>query len=204
MTGWLEDPVAWMAALPVFVVPLLAFLSPFVEHLFPPFWGDLLVLVCFFLAGQGALSPAWIAVAALAGSVSGSIVAFVLGRRFGMAIMERMGLRRLAGQGRRARVLLRRFGEPLLVVNRFIPVMRGLLLYSAGALEFRFGRSVFYSAVGSALWVGLLAVAGLWTADSWEEILAVFKRWSGILALVLGLAAALWIGWGLWRLRRGD
>ncbi len=199
-----DDPVAAAIALPPLLLGLFVFGSALIEYLFPPYWGDTFVLLGFFLAGQGALPPAAVFAAALAGSVLGSIAAYQLGRRYGMAVTRRLIPRnRRHADHRRLRSLFRRFGEKLLLVNRFLPVVRGVMLYGAGAVKLPVRPVVFYCTLSNLAFISLLMWAGLWTADSWPEIQTVFResnRWLGGAALV---AAGAWLALTLWRRRFG-
>src|SRR5215510_785873 len=123
MTPWLEDPVAAALLLPPLVLPLFVFVSAFLEYVVPPFWGDTFMLVGFFLAAQGVAPPVVIFAMALLGSILGAAVAFRLGERFGFAVLHRLPLFSRRSEERVER-LFRRFGEPLLAANRFVPLVR--------------------------------------------------------------------------------
>ncbi len=194
---WLEDPVAAAIVLPPLVLPLFVFASAFLEYVFPPFWGDTFVLLGFFLAGQGAVPPLLIFAAAMAGSLGGAALAYALGRRYGLTILRRVVGRRHREGHRRMQRVFRRFGERVLIVNRFFPVVRGVLLYGAGALRLRFAATLVYTGVSSLAFTGFLMWVGLWTAGSWEQIVASFRRYNlligwGVVALVIIWVAARW------------
>ena len=201
--SWFDDPVAAALTLPPLVLPLFVFGSAFLEYVFPPYWGDTFVLLGFFLAGQGAISPAVVFTAAMLGSILGSIAAYQLGRKYGLRIVRRFMLRRKPAHSRqRIGSLFQRFGEKLLIANRFLPVVRGILLYGAGALELRFRPVIFFCTLSNLAFVGLLMALGLWTAESWPEIQAGFRHSN---QLIGAIAAALVILWGIhltWRLRQ--
>ncbi len=197
--SWFDDPVAAALTLPPLVLPLFVFGSALLEYIFPPYWGDTFVLLGFFLAGQGAVSPGLVFAAALSGSILGSIAAYQLGNRYGLAVIRRLSLRRQRAPSRqRVRGLFQRFGEKLLIANRFLPVVRGVLLYGAGALKLRFGPAIFYCTLSNLAFISLLMWVGLWTADSWPEIQAIFRqsnRLIGVTALVLVAVALARMFW---------
>ncbi len=201
--SFFDDPVTAMAALPALgvVLPLFILLSALMEYVFPPYWGDLVVLLGFFLAGQSEIqvSPWTIFVAALAGSVLGSAAAFLLGRRYGLAIVRRVVPWRPTGSRQRMRELLDRFGEQFLVVNRFLPFIRGLMLFGAGAFKLRFASAMAYTTLSNLLWTAFLMTVGLLTAGNWEQILETFRYTNQIVASAVGVLA---LGWALlvfWR-----
>lgn len=196
--SWLDDPVAMAVALPPIVLVLFVFGSALLEYLFPPYWGDTFVLLGFFLAGQGAVAPVVVFTAAMVGSVLGSIVAYALGRRYGMALAHRLIRKRERPTSRRLQSLFQRFGEKLLLANRFLPVVRGVMLYGAGALRLPLRPVVFYCTLSNLAFIGLLMWAGLWTAGSWPEIQAAFRqsnRWFGVVAIAAIFAWLAVVGW---------
>ncbi len=199
---WLDDPIAAALALPPLALPLLVFGSALLEYVFPPWWGDSLVLMGFFLAAQGAASPPLLFAAAIAGSALGAAAAYGLGRRYGLALVRLAFRRRSRSRSRRrTRDLFRRFGEPVLLVNRFLPVVRGGMLYGAGALGLRFWRSFVYANVSNLAFLTLLMWIGFLTAGSWEETLAAARHYNRLLGLAILAAAGAWILAALVRLR---
>ncbi len=198
---WLDDPIAVAMTLPPLAVPLLVFGSAFLEYVFPPWWGDSLVLLGFFLAAQGAASPPLVFAAAVTGSALGAAAAYGLGRRYGLALLRRMVRRRRSQGRRRSRELFQRFGERVLLVNRFLPVVRGAMLYGAGAMKLRFWPAFLYTNVSNLAFMALLMWVGLLTAGSWPEVLAAAKRYNQLLGLVVLAAVGVWIVAALARLR---
>ena len=123
----------WALGLPFIALPILVFAASFLEYVFPPFWGDMLVLLGFFVSGRSEDGPMLVFLAALAGSTLGAATAFSLGRRFGVGLVRRMTFRRRRrGTREKVRRLFLRFGEKILIINRFVPVVRGFFLYCAG------------------------------------------------------------------------
>ncbi len=203
--SWFDDPVAAALTLPPLVLALFVFASACLEYIFPPYWGDMFVLLGFFLAGQGAVPVFAVFLAALIGSTLGAIIAYQLGRKYGMIVLRRIPLgRRRAAASDKAVQLFQRFGEKLLIVNRFLPVVRAFLLYGAGALELRFRAVMLYCFLSNLAFIGLLMWAGLWTADSWLEIQAGFRHSNQILGVVALVAVAAWVGAFIWRMRRNS
>ncbi len=85
--SWLQDPAALVATWPVMALPFLVALAAFLKYVVPPFPGDSLMLLGFFLSAHGG-SPQWTIVAgACFGGLFGAALAFYLGRRLGMPIL---------------------------------------------------------------------------------------------------------------------
>ncbi len=114
--------------------PLLLFLAAFIEYVFPPFPGDLLVVLGAWYATHGELSWPVTFAAVTVGAVLGAAVDWRVGRWLG----ARIGERAAAGRLDREKVLrfeaaYRRWGPAFLVANRFLPGIRGLFFLAAGA-----------------------------------------------------------------------
>lgn len=194
-----DDPMAYFVALPALAVPAFVFAAAFLEYVVPPVPGDSCMLVGFFLAAQGAADPASVVVAAVAGCLAGGAVAFHLGARYGEAVLRKVVWRRQLAATARFRALATRRGESILAVNRFLPVVRSVMLYGAGAFGLDFKKSMAWNAASAAAFVVFLFGAGWATAGSWNEIRGRFvelNRAAGVAALVL---AAVWVAWTLYR-----
>lgn len=197
----LEDLQTTVAALPAFLIPLVVFASSLLEYVFPPYWGDTLILLGFFLAGQGAASWVEIFVAAVAGAIVGAAVAYGIGKRYGMRAVRRFSRRRRRRSRSRERVqrLFQRYGEPILLINRFLPVVRGMMLYAAGAMELRPRPVMFYSSIGSFAWVLLMMGLGWWAGDTLEQLESTFAQSSRVIGTVAAVIFVAWLGWLAWR-----
>jgi len=182
--------------------PLLLFLAAFIEYVFPPFPGDLLVVLGAWYATHGALSWPVTFAAVTLGAVLGAAVDWRVGRWLGARIDERAA----AGRLDRQRVLrfeaaYRRWGGLLLVANRFLPGIRAFFFLAAGASGIPLWEVLLYGGLSAALWNGLLLAAGAYLVRNQHELVELVGRYNtavvGLLLLAL-LAGALW----LWRARR--
>jgi len=126
-----------------------------VEYLFPPFWGDTLVLLGFVAAVHGAV-PLWANfAAALAGGTAGAWAAYLLGARLGdLPWLPRRV--RSSDRMERVRLWVQQRGSLALVVNRFLPGIRALFLPMAGAMHMPRARALWAATVSNVLWLLLL------------------------------------------------
>lgn len=197
-----DDPLAFFVALPVFAIPACVFLAAMLEYVVPPFPGDSCLLVGFFLAAQGLTAVTTVFAAAVLGSLVGGAMAFRLGERYGDAVLRRVTWRRQRASAARFRDMAARRGERILLVNRFLPVVRSIMLYGAGAFGLDFRRSMAWNAASAVAFVTFLLGAGWATAGSWNEIRGQFadlNRVAGVAALAI---AGIWVLWALWRSSR--
>ena len=179
----LTHPIAGL-----FLVALLAWL----EYVFPPVPGDSTMLLACFLAGTGSLPMSATVLTCFGGSVLGALTAYALGARLGRSyfFLRSAWAREELDRLERG---LRRFGPRLLLLNRFVPGIRGVFLYGAGIGRLPLRPVAVYSTLSNALWVALIAWAGTSLGSSWDEVQVAFRRyvWAIGIATVLYIAVRL-------------
>lgn len=195
----IDELVQIAAGLPAWALVLGVFAAAYAEFIFPPIWGDVAMLLGFFLAGRGAAPLSLIFAAAVLAGVLGAATAYGLGRHYGAPIL-RKALRSREAEKNLDHLgdLFDRWGEPFLAINRFVPVARGMMVYGAGILELRFWRSMFWNAVGTLAYVGLLLGLGLFAARSWDALYSLFRDTMGWVGLAAGIVFLAGIAW-VWR-----
>ena len=143
------------------------FLLMVAENVFPPIPSEIIMPLAGFLAGRGDLSLTLTIIAGTAGSVVGTLMWYYIG----MAIGEER-LKRLAARHGRLLTLspsdidmahqwFQRHGAAAVFFGRMIPTIRTLISVPAGLAHMPLWRFLAYTTLGSALWTGILTVAGL-------------------------------------------
>ena len=191
----LADVVARTASF----APLVLFFGSFVEYVFPPFPGDLLVLLGAWYAVHGELSWAATLLSCTAGAVAGAWLDYRVGAAVGRRLDARAARRSPISAARLARfeASYRRWGAWLLLANRFLPGVRAFLFLAAGASGLPLRRVLVLGGVSAILWNALLLVAGGALAHNVEELLNLAERYTRTawiaLAAVAALATVAWL-----------
>lgn len=187
--------------------PLVLFLASFVEYVFPPFPGDLVVVLGAWYAVQGQLSwPATFA-ATTAGAIAGAWVDWragkALGRRLEVRAHRRTIVHRLLTEERLAAfdAGYRRWGGLLLLANRFFPGVRAFIFVAAGASGLPLRRVLLLGGLSAAAWNALLLGAGALVARNLDDLLALFERYTRAASTVVAVAAVAGAAYGLLRRR---
>lgn len=181
--------------------PAILFLATFVEHVFPPFPGDLLVVLGAWYAVQGELSWPVVLGFTTAGAVSGAWVDY----RFGMAVGRRLDARAERSRWLTAERLAafdtayRRWGMWLIVLNRFMPGIRAFLFLAAGAAGLPVRRVMLLGGVSALLWNALLLAAGGLVARNLDELVSLVDRYMRAASFGLAAVALLLLGNAAWR-----
>jgi membrane protein DedA with SNARE-associated domain len=146
-------------------------------------------------SGSGAhhhLTMVGIVLAGLLGTMVGSWVTYAIGRGGRLELLERHGHLVHMGptQIERADRWFQRFGQPVVLFGRMVPLIRAFVSLPAGVARMPFGRFTLLSLIGSIPWVLALAIAGHAVGGDWTSVRKGFQYVDyAILALiVLGVA----------------
>jgi membrane-associated protein len=180
--------------------PAILFFASVVEYVFPPFPGDLLVVLGAWYAVHGALSWPGTFAAVTAGAVVGAWIDYRVGQSVGRRLDARAARRGAIDEARLARfeAAYRRWGAALILANRFFPGVRAFFFVAAGAAGIPMRKVLVLGAVSAALWNALLLAVGGLAARNVDELVAFFERytrvaWLAVIALAfLAGAVALW------------
>jgi membrane protein DedA with SNARE-associated domain len=186
--------------------PLILFGASFIEYVFPPFPGDLVVVLGAWYAVEGQLSWSMTFVATTAGALAGAWVDWRVGAALGRRLEGRAHrptvVHRLLTEERLAQfeASYRRYGPLLLAANRFFPGIRAFVFVAAGASGIPLRTVLLLGGVSAALWNALLLGAGALVAKNADELVALFDRYTRLATTVLAGAAVVLAA--AWLLRR--
>jgi membrane protein DedA with SNARE-associated domain len=140
-----------------------------------------------------------VVLAAALGAIVGQLSGYAIGYTFGYRILRRHGARVGLTRSRLAlgRLLFRQHGVKVVVISRFVALLRQLAGLLAGATRMPLARFMTANVIGSVLWAGLY---GYGAAALGETL----KRVAGPIALALGIAAAIAIVAGIVFIRRHE
>lgn len=179
--------------------PAVLFLASMTEYVFPPFPGDLLIVLGAWYAVQGVISwPAALA-AVTAGALVGASVDYGVGRWLAPRLDVRAARRGPLSAERLAHFVsaYHRYGSALLILNRFMPGLRAFVFLAAGAAGIPFARVLLLGGLSAVLWNALLLTAGALVARSLPELMELSRAYSHaawvvliVLAVLVGVVAA--------------
>ncbi len=129
------------------------------------------MLFAGFDAYKGTLSLPGIIVAGVIGDVLGATIAYTIGYYGRGGLLERQGSKLHVSQRRldRANRWFARYGSPMMLVSRLIPVVRSAFPYAAGVAEMPFKRFALFTTLGSIPWVTGLAILGREVGRNWQN-----------------------------------
>lgn len=166
------------------------------ETLGLPLPGETALITLSAAAGAGKLSIWHVAAAAWLGAVLGDNIGYLIGRRYGKAVILRYGGR--VGitheKFKKAEAVATKYGPFMVVGARFLPLLRqinGLVAGSAGMHWIAFAAANFF---GAAVWVGF------WSTVAYQfghNVSVVPVLWHHLSAFAMALVPVLLIAGGL-------
>jgi membrane protein DedA with SNARE-associated domain len=170
------------------------FLMQFGENVFPPIPTDTMLPFSGVVAASGRLTIIGVWLAAVLGSVTGSLLLYAIGmwadERVVRNFIRRHG--RLIGLSDlgvdRAMLWFNRYGAPVIVFGRLVPVMRSVISLTAGMSRMPLLAFLLFTTISSAgataFWVGIGYVLG----ENWRVILTVVDQFEPFILLSIGVA----------------
>ena len=136
---------------------LALFVTVTLEALGAPLPGESAIIAAASAAATGKLSITWVAIAAFVGAVLGDNIGYMIGRDLGRPVIVKYGAKVGITDATldRAEAIVRRRGPVIVVVARFVILLRQLNGIVAGTTGMPWPRFFAANVVGAALWVGL-------------------------------------------------
>ncbi len=178
-----------------YAYPIL-FLGSLLESFFPPYPSDGVFVFSAFLAGQGILDGRKAFALVCAGNFIGVLSVYWLGLK---GVRPRLS-RWISSQESlsKADQWFQRYGDKVVLLNRFIPGVRSPLCFAAGVFGLAPAKMTLYSLVSVLLWNGLLLSISFWAGRTTAGIERFFFRYS----LIAGMVTAGVVVWILLRFVR--
>jgi membrane protein DedA with SNARE-associated domain len=139
---------------------------------------------------HGSLNLGLVILVGIAGSVVGSLLAYVVGRTGGRALVDRYGKYVLLSHADldKAELWFARRGEWMVLYGRVLPFIRTFISLPAGMAEMSVAKFTAFTAIGVTLWVSLLSIIGYALGDSWNKMTKVFGLVGYIVAALVVVA----------------
>jgi membrane protein DedA with SNARE-associated domain len=130
------------------------------------------------------------------GSVLGAMIAYEVARRAGRTIVDRWGKWLLLTHHDldSSQRWFEKYGVVSVFVGRLLPVVRAFISVPAGIAEMKRGRFAVLTALGSAVWVAVIASLGYAAGRNWNHVSKDFHAAEIpiIILIVLVLVAGFW------------
>ena len=166
---------------------LAIFLTMAAESAGIPISSEIVVPLGGALAAQAKLSFVGVVIAATAGNLLGSLIAYLLVRRYGERLLlgpgRRVGL--TAGHLRIANRFFERFGLFAVFAGRLLPVIRTYISFPAGLSRITPVPFILATVAGAIPWNLVLAYAGYQLGHNYDRVAAALGPFTLPLAIIL-------------------
>lgn len=180
----------------------------YIEHVFPPIPAQLVLPVAGFLIGRGDLNFGGVLFFACLGGVLGSSTLYLLGYWVHEPIIVRYGhiLKLTPERLEKTMDFIKRYSNSMVFVSHTIPLspIRVLVSLLSGANKMPYLRFLFFTTLGTFLWIGGQLYVAVFIGQNWEAIFGIVQQqpfyFAGV-ALTVVAVLGIWYGWR-WRSRK--
>ena len=163
-----------------------------------------IMIVAGALVADHRLGLPMVVVAALAACLIGDALWFAAGRRYGVRVLRLLCRISLSPDScvKQSETRFERWGGTLLVVAKFVPGLATMAAPVAGAIRLRWSTFLFFSGLGSLLWIVVGAGLGLLFHAQLDKLFAQLNGMGGIAVAVIVAVLAIYIAFKWWQRRR--
>ncbi len=181
---------------PAWVSAVVLFFATWIEYIFPPFPGDTILVAGGFFAARGAISLYVTFTVLVLGSTTGCMLGWWLGHfAFQHPWSKQRVLQFVKPQNlERLQKLYKRYGVTILIINRFLPGVRGVFMVASGLAQIPLRLVIIWGTVSALLWNSLLIAFGYFFSDNLESLLELVNKYTAAMLTLLG---TLFLGWVL-------
>jgi membrane protein DedA with SNARE-associated domain len=163
-----------------------------------PLPGETMLIAAAIYAGTTHdLKIGLVIAAAAAGAIIGDNIGFWLGRALGYRLLLRYG-RHIGLSARRVKLgqyLFLRHGGKVVFFGRFVPVLRALGAFLAGANRMDWPRFLVFNAAGGVVWASAYGMAAFWLGQTVERLAKPVAVVLGVTAVIVTIVSVvIWHG----------
>jgi membrane protein DedA with SNARE-associated domain len=142
--------------------------------------------------GHHPLNLGLVILVATVGEVVGSFAGYLVGLRGGRPLVDRLGPYVLLTHRDldRAESWFQRRGDILVLVGRFIPLVRSFVSLAAGLGEMAVAKFTIFTALGCAIWCSGLAALGYSLGSNYHRVLKDFSTTGYVVGAVVATVVA--------------
>ena len=177
--------------------PILAYCALFgvgvLENVLPFLPGDAIIVFGSYLIGRGHLHFVPVFVGTTLGSTCGFMLMYYLGTTKGRALLTRrrgswVSKRRI----RRAERWFGKYGDNVVLINRFLAGGRSVIALLAGIGNMRPHKAALFATLSAIVWNLVLISLGMWLGTNWQLAWGILTKYNiTVLVLLLVVIAVL-------------
>ncbi len=124
---------------------------------------------------------------AAAAEVLGSIAGYAIGNYGGRPLVDKVGKYILLTHKDldRAESWFARRGDPIVLLGRFVPLLRSFVSLAAGLAEMALGKFILFTVIGCTIWCAALTGLGYSLGSSYHHVLKDFSDAGYVIAAIV-------------------
>lgn len=148
---------------------------------------ETLMTIVGSLAAHGTLSYTVSLVVSFAGSMTGMLVSYTVGRKLGKPFMYRYGkwVHLTPNRLKKAERWFHKYGVWTVSFGYFVPGVRHFTCYLAGVSGIRFWRYLLFAGSGALIWCTTFITLGYFVRENWQSIMAAIHHYSIFIVLIV-------------------
>src|SRR6201981_2434031 len=161
----------------------IVFALVFLESIGLPLPGEaILVSAAIFAGTTQELSIALVLLSAVSGAIAGSTIGFWIGDRYGYPLLLRYGsyIGLTETRIKIAQYVFRRQGMAVVLIARFVAVLRSVVGFIAGAQRMPFANFMIASRAGAVIWALFYGLGAYYLGKGDEEFTTLFTIWLAV------------------------
>ncbi len=161
------------------------FLLMFLESTFFPFPSEIVMIPAGYLAYKGEMNLYLAVLAGICGSIAGALFNYYLALHFGRKFILKYGRYFFISEQtlNKLELFFKNHGELSTFNGRLIPGIRQLISLPAGLARMNVPKFIFYSGLGSGIWVIVLVALGYFLGAN-EALISEYLQSATLIALV--------------------
>jgi membrane protein DedA with SNARE-associated domain len=150
-----------------------------------------------YLVFRGRLRLPLVYLSAVAGSLCGITISYILGRTFGLKLIHRYGryLRITEDHIHKAHAWFARVGHWGLTFGYFVPGVRHLTAYAAGMSDVEPHQFALFAYSGGCLWVASFIALGYFLGERWHAVERDIHHYLLYITIAAAIAIVAWLVW---------
>jgi len=138
-------------------------------------------------------------ISAFAGTISGISISFFIGRRFGVKIIDKIGIHFHVTKEKleQSNIWLTKYGNWLFFFGYFIPVVKHLTAITAGSAKVKYSIFALYAYTGGLVWSFTFVLLGFYFGRKWTKLI---ERVQGNILLIILIGLLILLIWVIYKL----
>ena len=156
---------------------------------------SLLIATAIYAATTHNLAIEWIVIAAAIGAIMGDNFGYLIGHKLGRPALEKYGpkIYLTVERQRLGQYLFMKYGGLVVFFARFVAFMRTFAALLAGANRMRWGRFLFWNALGGIAWTHLYGIAAYMLGTQAHKLAGPVGLAIGIVAVIAAVCVIVFL-----------